>query len=706
MVYRTAVLSVARRPGQAFMIGIAVVTAAAFAAASLLIALNARDALVAFGVTTPPAVDAVVIPSTELETATVADIAEQVRALPGASEVAVQYYGDVEVEIGGTTSTWKLSSDPGFGPLSEIPELTEGNPPETGEVILGTSTADRVGASVGDSFVVEGHDLVVSGIGPVHEFGQDVALVSAEDAVALGETMIPVQIFVTGDPDLDAMKSIAGESIVLSGEERRAEQERTVTETSTGVFGALAVFVGLALVSAVVIVSSTFRIVLSRRATELALLRCVGATRTQVSRLVLVEAACIGLLGGIAGAAIGLGISAALVAAARAAGLLNAPFISSPVGLVACVALAVLCTIVAALPAARAAGSSSPVEALGASRSTEARPVRRRARLILAGALVATAVATGAVGLSASSTDQFLGLALAALSGILVFGAFVATGPFLVAWAAALLRPLASWSVSIRLALSNTRRASRRTAAMTTVLTLGVGLSAALIVGVAGATQDAEDGVARNFPSTAIIPVDLVADPEAVATELSAHPAVDARIDGLDILIDPAPGSSDEDLRSAVLESTDPGTSIYWADDVLEGIEQMILIGQAVGGTMIGVTMLVAMIGVMVTLALSVTERQQEIALLRALGVSRSGARRSIAAEAALAALVGATTGVVFGSGYGVLALHVLGLSAGPPPLAALAALVVGVIVAAMVAAAVPMRNAARVQPAIGVAAR
>ena len=95
MVYRTAALSVARRPGQAFMIGIAVVTAAAFAAASLLIALNARDALVAFGVTTPPAVDAVVIPSADLETATVVDIAEQVRALPGASEVAVQYYGDV-----------------------------------------------------------------------------------------------------------------------------------------------------------------------------------------------------------------------------------------------------------------------------------------------------------------------------------------------------------------------------------------------------------------------------------------------------------------------------------------------------------------------------------------------------------------------------------------------------------------------------------
>ncbi|MGO2048117.1 MAG: ABC transporter permease [Brachybacterium tyrofermentans] len=706
MVYRTAVLSALRRPGQAVLIGIAVVAATAFAAASILLATNARAALVAFGVSTPAAVDATITPSAQLDSAAVTDIAERARDLPGTTEVVVEYLGDAEVEVGGTSSTWKLSSDPGSGPLSVVPELTSGSAPEVGEVVLGPSTAERAGASVGDTLVVEGRELTVAAIGPVHEFGQDLALIREEDAVELGESMSPVQIFVTGDVDLESVKSIAPpESIVESGEEARVGEESTVTDTLVGVFGALSLFVALAIVAAVVIVSSTFRIMLTRRATELALLRCIGATRSQVSRLVLVEAAIIGLFGGIVGVAIGTAVSAALIAVARAAGYLADPFDAAPAGLLGCVVLAVVCAIAAALPAARAAGEASPVEALGSSRSAEARPVRRRPRLVLASALMATAIAAGGIGVLVSSTEEFLGLALAALSGTLVFLVLVVVGPFLVGASATLLRPLTSWSVSMSLAMSNARRASRRTAAMTTVLTLGVGLTAALVVAVAGATQDAREDVARNFPSTAIIPVDFVENPEVVVSQLSAHPDVDARVEGLDILIDPAPGSSDADLRSAVLESTDPGTDVFWADDVLSGIEQMIMIGQAVGAAMIGVTMIVALIGVMVTLALSVTERRQEIALLRALGLSRSVARRSIAAEAALAATVGATTGIVFGSGFGVLALHVMGMSVGQPPIGALAALFAGVIAAATAAAAIPMWNAGRVQPAIGLAA-
>ena len=704
MVYRTAVLSAVRRPGQAILIGVAVVVATAFAATSLLLATNARAALVAFGMSTPAAADAAVIPSEELDTSVVRGIADQARELPGATEVVVEYLGDVEVEVGGTTSTWKLTSDPGSGPLSAVPELTSGRAPEVGEVVLGPSTAERAGVSVGDTLVVEDRALTVAAIGPVHEFGQDVALIREEDAVALGESMMPVQIFITGDVDLDALSSVAGESGVYSGEERRAQEGRAVTDTLVGVFSVLSVFIALAVLATVVIVSSTFRILLTRRATELALLRCIGATRSQVRRLVLIEAACIGLFGGIVGVAVGTGVSAALVAVAREFGLLASSFDAVPAGLAACVLLAVGCAVAAALPAARAAGEASPVEALGGARSTEARPVRRRRRLLLAGALTVVAVGAAAVGVLVSRTQEFLGLGLTALSGTLVFLAIVVVGPFLVQASAHLLRPLTSGSVSLRLALSNARRASRRTAAMTTVLTLGVGLTAALVVGVAGATEESQEELATNFRSTAIIPVDFVDDPEEVVSRLSNHPDVDARIDGFDILIDPATGTSDAELRSAVLD-TGAGTTVLWAADARSGVEQMILVGQAIGAAMIGATLAVALIGVMVTLTLSVTERRQEIALLRALGVSRSVARRSIAAEAALAAVVGAATGVALGSTFGVLALHVLGMSAGRPPVATIGALVVGVVVTATAAAAIPMRNAGRVQPAIGAAA-
>ena len=704
---RIAARSVRRRPGQALLIGIAVVIATAFAATALTLALNARVALVGFGMSTPETVDAVVIPPRDLDGAQVRDTADDIRALPNAGEVVVEYLGDIEVEAHGTTATWKLTSDPGSGPLSAVSEITAGSAPGAGELFVGPRTAARSGVAVGDVLAVGALTLTVGGIGPINEFGQDVALIHEEDAAALGDAMMTVRILATGDIDVDAVAALVDDdATVLAGDEARAAEVRTVTDSSVGVFGALVVFVGLAVISALVIVGSTFRILLGRRAAELALLRTVGATSVQVRRLVLSEAAAIGLIGGVVGAAIGFAGSAALVEIARSAGLVDAPFVSSPIGLAANVALAILGSVVAALPAAREASRASPVQSLTNARSSESRPVRLGARLALAGVLSFTAVAAAAGGTLIARTDEFMGLGLAALSGILIFVALVAVGPFLIRSAARLMRPAAVRSAPIRLALANARRASRRTASMTTVLTLGVGLTAALTVGVAGATEDARLDLERNFPTEALVLTSDVSDPESFAQELAAHPAIEARVGETEILIDPAAGSSLESLRTAVQGAVDVGTVVYWASDVREGIEQVILIGQVVGSSMIGVTLFVALIGVLVTLALSVAERRQELALLRALGLSRSASRRSIAAEAALAALVGAVIGTLVGVVYGLLALRVLGMAAGSPPIIALAALVVGVVVAALLAATIPMRTASRVPPAIGLAAR
>lgn len=702
---RIAARSVRRRPGQAALIAIAIVAAAAFAATALLLATNARGTLVAFGMSTPSAADAVVIPRGELDGPTASSIADRGRALPGVTQVVVEYAGNAEVQAGGITTVWSLTSDPGSGPLSTVPEVSAGTAPGIGEVVLGARSAERAGLSVGDAFVADGVALTVAAVAPVAEFGGDAAVVREEDAAAI-ESMRPVQLFVAGDVDLDALSTIADDASVMSGDNRRAEEARSVTDTSVGIFGALSVFVGLAVLSALVIVGSTFRVLLTRRASELALLRCVGASRRQVTRSVVLEAACIGLLGGLVGTAIGWAIAWSLVAIARGQGLVSDPFASSPLGLVGCVLLAVVCSVAASRPAAKAAGRTSPVEALGAARSGEARAPRRGARFVIASTLTLAAVASGAAGAVAARTQEFVGLGLTALSGTLVFFALVAVGPFLVSGAALLVRPFARRSTALRLAVSNTRRASRRTAAMTTVLTLGVGLTAALTVGVAGAVDEARSGVERTFPTQALIPVDFVSDPAELVGALSSDPVIDARIEGNDILIDAAPGESSATLRAAVVEVVDSDVQVFWAEDVRAGIEQTILIGQAVGSSMIGVTLLVALIGVGVTLALSVAERRHEIALVRALGVSRSGARRSLAAEAGLAALVATTIGVTVGSVYGALALRALGMPTGTPPVLALVALGAGVLVAAVVAAGVPMRIAGRVTPAIGLATR
>src|SRR5699024_4394490 len=194
-------------------------------------------------------------------------------------------------------------------------------------------------------------------------------------------------------------------------------------------------------------------------------------------------------------------------------GLVNEPLLVSPVGLAACVALSVLCAVLAAIPAARSAGRASPVEALGASRSVEARAVRRRDRPGIALELGLTAALTVVVATAGAGADELVALVTAACGGLLVFGALAPLGPLLVSGPASLLRPVGARSLSARLAVANIRRASRRTAAMATVLTLGVGLTAALAVGVSGASTEARASVAENFPSPAIIPTSMVADP-------------------------------------------------------------------------------------------------------------------------------------------------------------------------------------------------
>src|SRR5699024_3840993 len=147
----------------------------------------------------------------------------------------------------------------------------------------------------------------------------------------------------------------------------------------------------------------------------------------------------------------------------------------------------------------------------------EARPVRRRDRAGIALVLGLTAALTAVGATAVSGAEEFVALVIAACSGLLVFGALAALGPLLVSGSASLLRPVTARSLSARLAVANTGRASRRTAAMTTVLTLGVGLTAALAVGVSGANTEARASVAENFPSPAIIPTSMVADPEATA---------------------------------------------------------------------------------------------------------------------------------------------------------------------------------------------
>lgn len=75
---------------------------------------------------------------------------------------------------------------------------------------------------------------------------------------------------------------------------------------------------------------------------------------------------------------------------------------------------------------------------------------------------------------------------------------------------------------------------------------------------------------------------------------------------------------------------------------------------------LLGLAIMVAVLGVVNTLALSVVERTREIGLLRAIGLSRRQLRRMIRLESVVIAVFGALLGTGLGLAWGITAQQVL----------------------------------------------
>ncbi|WP_334138675.1 ABC transporter permease, partial [Corynebacterium variabile] len=116
---------------------------------------------------------------------------------------------------------------------------------------------------------------------------------------------------------------------------------------------------------------------------------------------------------------------------------------------------------------------------------------------------------------------------------------------------------------------------------------------------------------------------------------------------------------------------------------------------------------IVAVLGVANTLALSVAERRREIGMLRAVGATRGLIRRTITVEAVLTSVYGAVVGVLAGLGAGFAVLGVLGdvgLTSVIVPWAVVAGVLVGSVVVGVVSALAPAVRAARTPPLDAVA--
>jgi putative ABC transport system permease protein len=132
-----------------------------------------------------------------------------------------------------------------------------------------------------------------------------------------------------------------------------------------------------------------------------------------------------------------------------------------------------------------------------------------------------------------------------------------------------------------------------------------------------------------------------------------------------------------------------------YADEQRAPIDQMLVLVYA----LLGLALVIAVLGIVNTLALSVIERTREVGLLRAIGLSRRQLRRMIRLEAVVIAVLGALLGVVMGVVFGVAVMEPLadeGLDVVVVPGVQLVWYVVGAGLVGVLAAVLPARRAAR----------
>ncbi len=599
---------------------------------------------------------------------------------------------------------------------------------------------------------------------------------------------------------------------VVTGQTVANEQTSQINQALGFFSTALLVFAFISLFVGGFTIFNTFSIIVGQRTRELALLRIVGASRRQVFRSVLVEAAILGFVASVLG--LGLGVLAALGLEA----LLRGFGISLPSGslvfeartVIAAIVVGLGVTVVSAISPARRAVRIPPVAALVDYRGEQGESSRRR---IVIGTIIAVLGITAlALGLTKPAI-QLVGLgAIAVFIGIGMLAPTVARP-----MASAIGRPLARvFRISGKLGRENSMRSPRRTAQTSSALMVGLALVSTITVFGASlsksATSSVDNAVSADYIVTAtgngaggfsnsvadaasrvpgVATTSTVYSDEfefrhdlASVTAVSTHNLADTVILRMDsgtgaqaladqeLLIDTTTANKDhltvgsvvpvkfaqtgnatmriggifkpnavlgsflvgdgfflshfnDPLPVAVLLSTTSGTPDITAA-VKAGLRaypniqtqtraqfekaQQAQVNQLLGlvYALLALAVVIALIGIVNTLMLSVFERTHEIGLLRAVGMKRRQVRAMIRSEAVILSLFGAIIGIVIGTALGTAFAASLKQQGITDIVIPFANLVLFLVIAALLglgAASWPARRAARLDVLAAIAA-
>ncbi|MCX5380488.1 ABC transporter permease [Streptomyces sp. NBC_00091] len=263
----------------------------------------------------------------------------------------------------------------------------------------------------------------------------------------------------------------------------KANQQSVFIDTKTSSYSRLPlIFAVVSLFIGSFLIINTFTMLITRRTREIALLRAIGATRRQVVRSVLAEAALVGLLASVTGFGLGLGVATALPALLGTGDdlLPRGPLVIGPAPVLASLLVGVGVTVLAAWLPSRRAARIAPVEAMRSAEQPSSATLSRIRGAVGAAVLLLGAGLLISLSDAKDASDGNLRTAMFG-SGILVTGLIV-LAPLLAGPVIRLLgRLTARLGVVGDLAKDNALRDPRRTAATAVALMI----STALVTGLA-----------------------------------------------------------------------------------------------------------------------------------------------------------------------------------------------------------------------------
>ncbi|RGC67530.1 ABC transporter permease YtrF precursor [Micromonospora sp. MW-13] len=442
-------------------------------------------------------------------------LVEKVRAVDGVRAAAG--------ELTGTAGVVGSDGRPvlGFAVLAAIPaeaalqsyDVVAGRLPQRpGELVLDAPTVAEEGFTLGGPVGVGGsggsarpYTLVgtVDVAGTSRDVGGPFIGLAGSDALAVTAMQGYGRIMVAAEPGVPAAELVDRVAAVTGpGVTVRDRQEILDVAVDDAVHDleqfnlGLLTFAAVAVVVAGFVIANTFAIVLAQRTRRTALLRLVGATRGQVFRATLLEAAVTGVAASALGVAAGTGLAVGMDALMSA---FDVPVSGGGLAVTAqavltCLLLGTALTVGAAAVPAWQGTRVAPVAALtdaAVQTTRRAGRVRLAAGALVFGAGVAALVAAGMVGQ----------VPLVAAGGVFTFFGIVLFGPVLVP---ALVRVLGVparllLGATAGLAVANAVRNPRRIAATATALVIGIGLVSAFVVGARSVKTGIERAVDQQI---------------------------------------------------------------------------------------------------------------------------------------------------------------------------------------------------------------